>query len=59
MKKLSLAEIVMEEVDMDLLEQEIRSLIREEIDYLDIAAEIVDELDITKIVMDNVEELPF
>lgn len=59
MRKLSLAEIVMDEVDMDALECAIREMIRECIDYGEIASEIVSELDITKIVMENVEELPF
>lgn len=59
MKRISLAEIVMEELDVDCLVEEIRSLIREEIDYSDIAAEIVGDLDITSIVRDNIEELPF
>ena len=59
MKRISLTEIVMEEFDMDRLVEEIRDLIREEIDYSDIAAEIVGDLDITSIVRDNIEELPF
>lgn len=59
MKRISLAEIVMEELDVDCLVEEIRNLIREEIDYSDIAAEIVGDLDITSIVRDNIEELPF
>lgn len=59
MKRISLAEIVMEELDVECLVEEIRNLIREEIDYSDIAAEIVGDLDITSIVRDNIEELPF
>ena len=59
MKRISLAEIVMEELDVECLVEEIRNLIREEIDYSDIAAEIVSDLDITSIVRDNIEELPF
>ena len=59
MRKLNLAEIVMDEVDMDALEYAIRNAIQECIDYEEIASEIVDELDITKIVMENVEVLPF
>lgn len=59
MKRISLTEIVMEELDVDCLVEEIRNLIREEIDYSDIAAEIVGDLDITSIVRDNIEELPF
>lgn len=59
MRKLSLAEMVMEELDMDELESAIRNAIQECIDYEDIASEIVGELDIIKIVMENIEELPF
>ena len=59
MKRISLTEIVMEELDVECLVEEIRNLIREEIDYSDIAAEIVGDLDITSIVTDNIEELPF
>lgn len=59
MKRISLTEIVMEELDVECLVEEIRNLIREEIDYSDIAAEIVGDLDITSIVRDNIEELPF
>lgn len=59
MKKLSLAEMVMDELDMEELEYEIRKAIGECIDYGEIASEIVGELDITKIVRDNIEELPF
>ena len=59
MRKLSLAEMVMEELDTDELECEIRKAIQECIDYEEIACAIVEELDITRIVRDNIEELPF
>ena len=59
MKKLSLAEMVMEELDMEELECAIRNAIQECIDYEEIACAIVEELDITRIVRDNIEDLPF
>lgn len=59
MKKLSLVEMVMDEVSVEILEDYIRNAIQESIDYEEIASEIVGELNITKIVRDNIEELPF
>lgn len=59
MKHYSLANIVMEAMDMEALGIALREAIAESIDYEEIASEIVGNLDITEIIVDNLDDCPF
>lgn len=59
MKHYSLANLVMETLDMDALEIALRKAIAESIDYEEIASEIVSNLDIAEIVTENLDDCPF
>lgn len=59
MKNFSLAELVKGCIDMDALEIALQEMIAESIDYEEIAAEIVGDMDIAQIVRDIITDCPF